>query len=45
MTRAGMARPVVFPVNKKALKPDVLHGCMRTLGIDRQQLEELLDRI
>ena len=45
MTRAGMARPVVIPVNRKALRPDVLRGCMRTLGIDRQRLEELLDRI
>lgn len=45
MTRAGMARPIVFPVNRNALRPDVLRGCMRTLGIDPQQLEELLDRI
>ncbi len=40
-----MARPVVFPVNRKTLKPDVLRSCMRTLEIDRRQLEELLERI
>lgn len=45
MTRADMVRPVVFPVNRKALRPDVLRGCMRTLGIDRRELEDLLERI
>jgi predicted RNA binding protein YcfA (HicA-like mRNA interferase family) len=45
MTRPGLARPVIFPANKKELRPDVLRGCMRTLGIDRRELEDLLDRI
>jgi predicted RNA binding protein YcfA (HicA-like mRNA interferase family) len=44
MTRAGMARPVVIPRHKE-LSPDALRSCMRTLGIDRKEFEELLDRI
>lgn len=44
MTRAGMVRPVVIP-NQKELSPDVLRSNLRTLGISREQFEELLDSL
>lgn len=41
MTRPGLYRPVVFPVNRD-LAPGTLTGCLRTLGISRDELERLL---
>lgn len=41
MTRAGVARPVVIPKHKE-LAPDVLHSNLRTLGITKKKLLELM---
>jgi hypothetical protein len=45
MTRAGMARPLVIPVHNKPLSPDVVRSNLRTLGISRQEFEEILDSL
>jgi hypothetical protein len=42
MVRDGMARPIVIP-KKKGLKEDIVLGLARTLGLNRKQLEQLLD--
>jgi hypothetical protein len=41
MTRPGMARPVIIKMDRD-LGEDVIRSNIRTLGLSRQQLEELL---
>jgi predicted RNA binding protein YcfA (HicA-like mRNA interferase family) len=41
MTRPGMARPVIIKMDKD-LGEDVIRSNVRTLGLSRQQFEELL---
>lgn len=42
MTRAGMARPAVFPM-KRDLAEDIVLGVGRTIGLNRKELEHLLN--
>ena len=42
MTRAGLSRPVVIKMDRD-LGEDVIRSNMRTLGIDRTELERQLD--
>jgi len=42
MTRPGMARPVVIKMDRD-LGEDIIRSNMRTLGIDRSELERQLD--
>jgi hypothetical protein len=37
MTKAGIARPIVFP-RKKGLKEDIVLSVGRTLGLDRKAI-------
>jgi len=42
MTRADLIRPVVIPIHKGDLAPDVVSSNLRTLGLTRKDLEALL---
>jgi len=43
MTKPGMARPVIIKMDKD-LGEDVIRSNIRTLGLSRQQFEELLSQ-
>lgn len=45
MTRPDLNRPIVIPISKRELLPDVLSSNLRTLGITRRELEEYLSQI
>ena len=42
MTRAGMSRPLVFPM-KRDLKEDIVFNVLRTMGCSRKDLESYLN--
>jgi len=44
MTKPGMARPVIIKMDRD-LGEDVIRSNIRTLGLSRQQFEELLAQV
>lgn len=42
MTKPGMSRPVVIP-KKRGLTEDIVLGIGRTIGVNKKELEVLLD--
>ena len=45
MTRPGLARPIIIKMAKGDLGPRIVMSNMRTLGLTREEFEQLLDQV